>query len=257
MGAEIAERARARGLLLEPPDLGVGRAPVLQVAAPEVLDLAELPGLEQLAGQPHGRHEAVVEGAQVDDAGRLHALPDVVRLGGVAAERLLADDVLAGLGGGHRRLGVQRVRAGVVEQLDLGVGDQLAPVADVALEPELPRGLGHGLLVAARDGHQPRPQRRRPGLVGEGAVAVGVGPAHEGVAQHPDADLGDLVAHERCIAASKATAEGGKSVRRTNARASRAPYSRSIPESSHSTDSGPWYPILVRARKKSSKSTSP
>ncbi len=40
-------------------------------------------------------------------------------------------------------------------------------------------------------------------------------------------------------AASKATAEGAKSIRRTNARASGAPQSRSMPESSHSIESGP------------------
>ena len=40
-------------------------------------------------------------------------------------------------------------------------------------------------------------------------------------------------------AASKATEEGAKSVRRTNASASGAPQSRSIPESSHSIESGP------------------
>ena len=43
----------------------------------------------------------------------------------------------------------------------------------------------------------------------------------------------------RAKAASNATPDGAKSVRRTNARASRAPYSRSIPESSHSIESGP------------------
>jgi len=43
----------------------------------------------------------------------------------------------------------------------------------------------------------------------------------------------------RANAASNATPDGAKSVRRTNARASRAPYSRSIPESSHSIESGP------------------
>ena len=43
----------------------------------------------------------------------------------------------------------------------------------------------------------------------------------------------------RCIAASKARPDAGKSVRRTKARASWAPYSRSIPESSHSMESGP------------------
>ena len=43
----------------------------------------------------------------------------------------------------------------------------------------------------------------------------------------------------RCIAESNAIADGAKSVRRTNASASGAPQSRSIPESSHSIDSGP------------------
>ena len=41
-------------------------------------------------------------------------------------------------------------------------------------------------------------------------------------------------------AASKASVDGAKSVRRTNASASGAPQSLSIPESSHSTESGPW-----------------
>jgi hypothetical protein len=43
----------------------------------------------------------------------------------------------------------------------------------------------------------------------------------------------------RCIAASNAISDGGKSQRRTLASASRAPCIRSMPESSHSIDSGP------------------
>ena len=79
-------------------------------------DLAELAGLDHLPGEPHRRHEAVVEPAEVLDAGRRDPLPDLVALGGVAAERLLAEDVLARLGGGDRGLGVERVRAAVVEE---------------------------------------------------------------------------------------------------------------------------------------------
>ncbi len=41
-------------------------------------------------------------------------------------------------------------------------------------------------------------------------------------------------------AASKATRLGSKSIRLTNSQASLAPWSRSMPPSSHSTDSGPW-----------------
>ena len=43
----------------------------------------------------------------------------------------------------------------------------------------------------------------------------------------------------RANAASNATADGAKSMRRTKLSASRAPHSRSMPESSHSIDSGP------------------
>ncbi len=46
-------------------------------------------------------------------------------------------------------------------------------------------------------------------------------------------------------------------MRRTNSSASRAPHSRSIPESSHSIDSGPAYPIWLSALISASKSTPP
>ena len=128
MRREVAERARAGLRAVEAPHLGVGVAPVLEVAPSEVADLAELAGVDQLACEPYGRHEAVVEGAQVLYAGRLDALPDLVALVGVPAERLLADDVLARLGGGDRRLGVEGVRAEVVEEPDLRIGDDVLPV---------------------------------------------------------------------------------------------------------------------------------
>ncbi len=91
-------------------------------------DLAELARVDQLAREANGRHEAVVEGAEVLHAGRGDPLPDLVALVGGATERLLADDVLARLGREDRRLGVERVRAEVVEQPDRGVGDEVLPV---------------------------------------------------------------------------------------------------------------------------------
>ena len=275
MRAQVAERAGPCEPLLEAPDLGVGRAPFLQVAPAEVMDVAEVVGLEHLAREPHRGDEAVVERAHVHDTGRLHPLPDLVRLLAVAAERLLADDVLARLGRRDRRLGVQVVRTAVVEELHLRVGDELAPVRRVALEAVPVRRGRHGLLVAPGDRHEPWHQRRRPGHVRELLVPVRVRLAHERVAEHPNADRRDLgaavgaphrresslVAHPShsafrgltrvrprwdrhaplfCIAASNASSEGEKSVRRTNASASCAPYPRSMPLSSHSIESGPW-----------------
>ena len=104
---EVSERARAGLGAVEAPHLRVGVAPVLEVAPAEVTDLAELAGVDQLPRETNGRDEAVVERAQVLHAGRCDPLPDLVALVGVAPERLLADDVLARLGGGDRRLGVE------------------------------------------------------------------------------------------------------------------------------------------------------
>ena len=193
-----------------------------------MVDLAELARRDHLPRQPHRRDEAVVERAHVLDAGRLHPLPGLVALVGVAAQRLLADHVLAGLGGGDRRLGVQVVGPGVVEQPDALVGDERAPVGHVVGEAVAARGLGHRLLVAPRDRHQLGRERRRPRHVGQLPVGVGMGLAHERVAEHADADRRGVAARRAgrpacgrptrqaslANAASKATDDGGKSVRR-------------------------------------------
>ncbi len=142
VGGEVAERARAggsRGRSARPPRVGV--APVLEVAAAEVADLAELARVDQLPREADGRHEAVVEGAHVLHAGRGDAPPDLVALVRVAPERLLADDVLARLGGGDRRLGVECVRAEVVEEPDLGIGDELLASRSSSARSRSARGL--------------------------------------------------------------------------------------------------------------------
>ena len=254
MSSQIAQRARPRRLPLEAPGRVGRRAPLLQVAAAEVVDLAELARLDHLPREPDRRHEAIVERGHVLDARRGDALPDLVALIRRPAERLLAEDVLAGLGRGDRRLGVEVVRPRVVEELHGGVGDELVPVGHEALEPVARRCGPDGGLVAARHRDQARHERRRPRHVGERLVAVRVRLAHERVAEHAHTDLRDLAlaprrrpnadpaAHDPafCIAASKAISEGEKSVRRTYASASAAPQSRSMPLSSHSIESGPW-----------------
>ena len=157
VGAEVAERAGPRLVRLEAPGVQRGIvAPVLEVAPAEVADLAELAGVDQLARQPHRRDEAVVEPAQVLDAGGRHALPDLVALVGVATERLLAEHVLARLGRGDRRLGVQRVGAAVVEEADRRVADEVPPVGRPALVAVPGGGRRDRLLVAARQRDEPR-----------------------------------------------------------------------------------------------------
>ena len=150
MSGEIAERSRACGPAVEAPDLLGGVPPVLQVAAAKVPDLPELARLDQLPCEADSRDEAVVERAHVLHAGRGDTTPDVVALVRVAPKRLLAHDVLAGLGGENRRLGVQVVRAEIVEETDPWVGDQLSPVARPALEAVASRGLRDRLPRSGR-----------------------------------------------------------------------------------------------------------
>ena len=157
MGPEIPERSRAGFHAVEPPHLRVGITPVLQVAAAEVADLAELAGIDQLPRETDGRDEAVVERAQMLDAGCGHTPPNLVALVGVAPQWLLADDVLACLGSENGRLGVERVRPEVVEELDVGIGDELLPARRESFEPVALGGLAHGPLIAACYRDEPRP----------------------------------------------------------------------------------------------------
>src|SRR5207247_8764647 len=116
---EIAQGARTGHRLVEPPHLrklGVGD-PLLQVAAAEVVDFAELPRLQHFAGQADRRYEAIVEGTHVRDPGLLRALPDPAALLGRSTERLLAEHVLAGLCGGDRWRRVKLIGRTIVEEL--------------------------------------------------------------------------------------------------------------------------------------------
>src|SRR5205085_223804 len=95
--AEVAERAGPGLRGVEAPEAGIRvPAPRLEVTRAEVDDLAELAGVEELAREADGGDEAVVEAAQVADAGALGLLPQLVRLRRGEPERLLAEDVLAG-----------------------------------------------------------------------------------------------------------------------------------------------------------------
>src|SRR5712691_1556689 len=194
---EIAESSRTGGPAVEAPDLFGGIAPVLQVTAPEVTQLAELARVDYLSREAHGGDEAVVEPAHVLYAGRRDALPDLVALVCVTSEGLLADHVLARLGGGDRRSRVHIVWPQVVDEPDLGVRDELLPLRRPALVAVTRRSLGDRLLVPAGNRHEPRPERRRPRHVADLAEGIGVRLAHERIAEHAHADLAEVVGGHR------------------------------------------------------------
>ena len=88
-------------------------------------DRAEPPGLDDLTEPLQDRVEAAVVGDGQHDSGPLRRRDDLSAVPGRDRQRLLAEDVLAGLDGGERMLGVQMVWRADEDGVDLGVGAQL------------------------------------------------------------------------------------------------------------------------------------
>src|SRR3954465_15132660 len=106
-------------------------------------DFTQCSLLDQPGGEPHRGDEPIVESAEMLDAGRGDAAPHVVALVGRASQGFLAQDVLARLGRGDRRLGMERIGAAVVEEPDSLVRHEVVPVGRpplVAVPAARPRG---------------------------------------------------------------------------------------------------------------------
>ena len=99
------------------------------------------------------------------DVGRRRGGGDAVDLVQGQRQRLLAEHVLAGLGGPHRPLGVQVVRQRNVDRVDVRVGEQRLVAGDAARNPPLRRGRRRLVGVAAGDGLEAcaRPPPAAPG----------------------------------------------------------------------------------------------
>src|SRR5699024_8678740 len=142
--------------------------------------LAELAGVDDRLRLGDRRHEQLVVGAHQGDARLLDGVAHLHRLLGAQAQRLLAQDVLAGLGGGHDRGAVQVVRQADVHRVDLRILDQLEEVG-VAGGAGLGGARGEGLGVGVGDGDH-------AGAVGDRGVAREVGRGDAAGADEADAD---------------------------------------------------------------------
>ena len=159
--AEVAERAGTGLVRVEAP--GVERrivGPVLQVAAAEVRISPSSPPRSS-PRQADRRDEAVVERAQVLDAGRGDAPPDLVassasRPSGFSQITCLPASAAAIVGSACSD------GSAVVEEPDPVVGDERAPVVRCVLVAVARRSLADGLGIATGDADQARLERRRP-----------------------------------------------------------------------------------------------
>ena len=174
----------------KPPDEREVRIddPVLEVDGPPVPDFADGAVVDQLLGQLHGRHAAVVVVDHGDRARLARGLQHLPRLGEVVGQRLLADDVLARGQRGQHDLLVRIARRRDVDELDVGPRDQRVVVGLVPLPPQLLGRLLDARLVSPADRHHARlgidvkEVRHLP-------VRIGMRPPHELVANQANTDF--------------------------------------------------------------------
>ncbi len=186
--------------------LPVDRLVAVEVAGVQerVLDLdqlAERAGADRVVGELGAGEVGHLARAAGEDVRGLDRLDDAAAGGEVDAERLLAQEVLAGVDGLEVELLVQVVRDGEVEDVEVGVLEQR--VAVVGQQPHALDALEPRERVGARVAHGLEPRRHR--VVGERRPAPDRRrqlAAHQAAAD--DADPGD--AHARRASASSAVA---------------------------------------------------
>ena len=231
--AQVAERPGPGALLAQPPGhrCRVVGQPVLQVRRPHLPDRADPAGGDQLTRQRERRHPAVVEADHRADAalgrgGRRghhrHALVDRV------GQRLLDQHVLARLERRDRDLGVAVAGGADVDDVDVVAPDHRAPVGGRLGPAVAGRRLLDGLLVAA-DQHL-LAHRRRAVEGADVAPRVGVGLAHERVADHGDTERSTgAVRHAGLSRIGARRGPGRRGRPRAAARSRRPPRSRRCP----------------------------
>ena len=139
--------------------LGVGQE-VLGVLGPQVDDASDLAAFDDLPGQLACRRPDVVEADHGDDARRLRGLGHRLGVLEGLAERLLAEDRLAGRNRGQGDVAMGSLRRGDDHGFDRGVRDNPTPVIGRALEAEC-GGFRGGAGFGGRADHlADRPQSR-------------------------------------------------------------------------------------------------
>jgi len=137
-----------------------------------VIDLADQALVNHALGERDGRGAAVVVADHVEDAGLADGRERGLGVLEVGGQRLLAEDVLAGLGGADDQLGVLVVGGGDVHQVNVLALEQLVHgEGDLGPAELLGGGAGALLGAAAEDLHH-----RLRGQLGEeeGDLAVSV-----------------------------------------------------------------------------------
>lgn len=149
--------------------------------------IAEFAAIDHLPGRGDGGDAPVVVADQVDDARLPHCSEHLLAFRNVEPERSLAKDGFAGKRRGDGDLAVGVVRRGDIDEVDGGIGDDIAPVGGGVFPAELSGGGTSGSGVAPADRHHPQvggqiEKARRL------APSVGMRAPHEAVADEANGE---------------------------------------------------------------------
>ena len=147
--AEVEQRA-AREVGLRQPGRAVG-VEALPVVGEDGDDVADEPGLDDVAHDVVVRQEAAPHRLHDEQAPCLRGEHHLARLGGVAREGLLDEHGLARLEGEQGVVAVLRVRRRDVDGVDLVVGHELLVAAVCRVDPELVGEVARPLAAARAD----------------------------------------------------------------------------------------------------------
>ena len=188
VAADVGQRAAAGRVVPEGERSGGVRHVIFGVYAAVSPDFAEFAGGDHIAREAEHRVAEIVETDLRLHAGRLGGLGHFASVDGEGRQRLLAIDMLARSDRRQRHFLVQRVRRSDVHDIDIGIGDERAPVRGRARKPKGCGGLRGGLVVDVGEGVHLR-------LIGKvedlrrGRVAESMRLAHEAAADEADAKL--------------------------------------------------------------------
>ena len=148
-------------------------------------DAAQVASLDHLLRLRDGGNAAIIVANHVHHARFLDRFEH--RLGFLHGhgERLFAEDMLAGPGGGDGDLRMRVVRRVDVENIDLGIGHDFAPIGHRVFPAELFRRGPDALLVASANRVQLRHRRDGEKFINL-PPRVRMGLAHELVTDHSD-----------------------------------------------------------------------
>ncbi len=164
-----------------------GHRPVLQEIGTVVEDATQVAALDDFFGQGDGGEETVVVPNEVGQSGFFDGLHHFLAFGAIECQGFFAENHFARLDGGEGDFGVEIVGGADVHGIDIIARDDFFPVGfGVGVAPFFGESF-HVFLVAAAD------DLLDGGVFGvekvfDLGVGVGVGAAHEAVADEADAD---------------------------------------------------------------------